>query len=621
MADNILSLTQLEKSYGLRTLFSQVTLGLDQGQKLGLIGDNGSGKSTLLKIIAQRDSPDGGHVALRQGIRIGFLEQVPVLRATSIQEVLAEPLAPLRQAIADYEARLAQGDSDAQLLDDIERLGGWDWQHKVDRFADELGLGDTGRNAAELSGGQQKRVALGRLRLQECDLVLLDEPTNHLDADTVAWIESWLASAHTAAVVVTHDRYFLDAVVDRMAELRDGTMRTYMGNYSDYLIARAEEEALRDRTEHRQLQVLKTELEWARRGPKARTTKQKARLERLDAASSALDKLASRARISDLSLAPAPRLGKTILELHEVGMRYDNSPQLFTDLSLILRQGDRLGLVGRNGSGKTTLLRLITGDLQPTQGRVERGINTQIAYFDQHRTAMDPMSSVREILLPEGGDTVFPGGKATHIASWLSRFAFSGQTHVMRVAQLSGGERNRLAIARFLLTPANLLLLDEPTNDLDLTTLQLLEAALVEFGGCAIVVSHDRYFVDKVATAVLGFNAQGKLDLVQGGYTAWSEAQDASAAPVPLPAAPAAAPPRTPAAKRLSFRDKKELEGMEARITAAEARVSLIEQSLTAPDVWRGDGAEGRALQQELTAAQAETTALYSRWEELMAQA
>lgn len=623
MADNVLSLTKVTKSFGSRTLFSDVTLGLDAGQKLGLIGDNGTGKSTLLRIIDNRDTSDTGHVARRQNLRVGFLEQVPTLADTTVHEALAEPLAALRAAIQAYETAVASGEDAHGLLEDIEHLGGWDWQHRVERVASELNLTDLNAMTPTLSGGQQKRVALARLKLSDPDLILLDEPTNHLDADTVTWLENWLAQSNAAAIVVTHDRYFLDRVVERMAEVREGQLRTYVGNYTDYLICRAEEEALRERTEHRRLQVLKTEVEWARRGPKARTTKQKARLERLEHASAELDKLATRSRLADLALSPSPRLGKTILELDKVTVSFDGKPPLFAPLSLIVRPGERLGLVGPNGAGKTTLLRLITGDLPPTSGTVTRGINSQIAYFDQHRTALDPKASVREILLPEGGDTVFPDGKPTHIASWLARFAFPQEAHVMRVGQLSGGEKNRLAIARFLLTPANMLLLDEPTNDLDLMTLQLLEAALIEFAGCVFVVSHDRYFLDKVSTGVLGFAQSGALDLVQGGYTDWSDAQEATAAAALATKVAEKAIAKVQGAaqakqrsKGLNYSEKKELAGLEARVAAADAEVGRLEAAVIDPQAWRSGNA--RALQTELDAARAAAATLYARWEALM---
>ena len=639
MAEHFLSVSGLSKAHQGRQLFANLSLGLALGDRLGLIGDNGSGKSTLLQLLAGQQQPDAGQVALRRGGRVALLAQVPRLPpGATVRAILAETLAPLRAAIERHatEAEAGATDALAPLQDEIERLGGWDWGHRIERAASSLDLGDLDRPAADLSGGLRKRVALACLLLQGPELVLLDEPTNHLDTDSIVWLEGWLRSQRQmAAVVVTHDRAFLDAVVTRMAELRRGALRTYVGGYGDYLLARAEEEALAARTDHRQAQVLKEELAWARRGPKARTTKSRARLERIDAAQAALAARLPPAAPADLRLGSAPRQGRTILSLENLTAGHAGRP-LFEPLTWALSAGERWGVVGPNGVGKTTLLRLICGELAPLAGRRVLGVTSAVAYFDQHRSSLEPQQTVREVLLPQGGDTVFYEGKPVHVGSWLQRFAFSLDVQAMRVGMLSGGEQNRLALARFLLTPANLLLLDEPTNDLDLLTLQLLETALNQFAGSIVVVSHDRAFLDRVVTGVLGLvpveQAPATTLQVQGDYSHYVDyrriqiaaAQTASVAASAAPAAGRTAAPGGARATPLSFAEKHELDGLEARIGAAEATVARLQVELSAPALYAGASAAAgaaQALQTELGAAEQAVVALYARWEVLLQRA
>lgn len=661
MSNNLLSLSGVSKAFGERVILDDVTWGLDAGRRVGLIGDNGAGKSTLLKILVGREAADSGGVALRGGVKVAMLDQTPTFpEGATARTVLEGVFAPVQELVARYEAAAAALSPDADaLLGEIERQDGWGWPVRVDRAVTALGLGALDSPVAPMSGGEKKRLALARLILEDAALILLDEPTNHLDTETVEWLETWVRDESEATfVIVTHDRYFLDAVVDTIVEVRDGALRTYRGGYTDYLAARAEDEALRERTLKRRQQILATELEWARRSPKARTSKSRSRLKGVEDRRrevEALGQVQARARIQ---FGAAPRLGKTILELHHLTKGFDDRV-LVRDLSLLLRRGERFGILGPNGAGKTTLLRLILGELDPDAGRVVLGANTRVAYFDQHRRVLDPAKTVRETVTPEGGDWVFPGGgERVHVVSWLDRFAFPASTHGMRVGSLSGGEQNRLAIARFLLQPANLLLLDEPTNDLDILTLSLFEAALLEFEGCVLAVSHDRYFLDKVATGILAFEEAavvaaraggesptaaeaatqdvGSVAVIMGDYThyrrlhlarveeakrATREAQravlignrEAGADPRPKPA---------PRGAALTYKERKELEGLEGRVEEAEGRVDTLEGELAQPDVWAADGgARGRALQAELREARDEAERLVDRWTELMERA
>ena len=634
MAEHLLNITGLTKAYGPRVLFDNVSFGLDAGDKIGLIGDNGAGKSTFLAMLAGTQEPDDGTIAIRNGIRLGLLEQVPHLDlAATAREVIAEPFAPLVAAIRRYEDAAATLDPEAETwLHAIEQLGGWDWAHKIEKVASEAGVEALDVPVAQLSGGQRRRVALARLLLEEPDVLLFDEPTNHLDAETTEWLEAWIGKTNSACVIVTHDRYFLENVVTRMAEVRDGQIRMYEGSYQDYLSARAEEEELRRRTGQRRMQVFKAELEWSRRSPSARSTKQQARLDRVDGLADEVKKLRQEARRADFQLDSAPRLGKTILELAHVSADFGEAVPVIADFTMMVRRGERVGIIGPNGSGKTTLLRLVTGDHEASAGSVIRGKQTQIAYFDQHRSGLDDGATVRGTVCPEGGDKVFVGDQQLHAVGYLERFGFDASQHGMRVESLSGGERNRLALAKFLLADANVLLFDEPTNDLDLMTMHTLEEALLGFSGCVLVVSHDRYFLDRVATTMVVFEgrAPAKVTVQPGNYTIWrrlktqeQEAGRAAAAEVAdaerKRARAARDVPTTVTAKRtLSWAERRELEGLEPGIEAAEARLEALDAALSDPAVWADGGTRGIALQAERDAAKASLDALFSRWEELM---
>ena len=637
MSNNLLSISNLRKAYGSQVLFEDLSIGLDAGTKLGVIGRNGAGKSTLLRIIAGVEGSDGGTLAMRRGTRVSYVEQVPhFIPGATPRQVLAEPFAELRAAIDGYQQAAAASDPEAtELLNSIETLGGWDWESRVAKAAQRLDVGDLDRSMDTMSGGERKRVALARMLLEEAELVMLDEPTNHLDADTIEWLEEWLLATPACCLLVTHDRYFLDLVVTRMAEVEDGGLTLYEGSYTDYLVAKAASEELRTRTLKRRVQLLRVELEWARRSPKARTSKSKARLGRVDDTKREVEDLRREYAAANIAFGQAPRLGKTILELTNLSKRFADGPPLLDDLSLIMRRGERFGVVGPNGCGKTTLLRLIDGQDVPDSGTITVGTNTRVAYFDQHRTALDETVSVREALTPNGGDTVYVGGEPIQAISYLIRFGFPTAMHGQPVSALSGGERNRLAIAKFLLQDANLLLLDEPTNDLDLFTLQVLEEALVSFPGCALIVSHDRFFLDKLATGIIGFErdygAEGQVTVVQGDYTTYRrlrlerlEAQRAEAAQARSEARKKAAAQQAPAARErrgLTYAEREEFAAIEPSIEAHEVRVAELEVSVAAPDVWAGSGDEGRRLDAELDVARQELKRLYARWEELAARA
>ena len=632
MAENVVSIHGVRRSYGSSVVLDGVTLGLDAGAKVGVIGANGAGKSTLLRIIAGIEPPDEGTVAVRRSARVSMLDQDPELAAGgTIREILEEPFAELQRTIDAYQQAAAAMDHRAEaLLEQVERQGGWDWHARVDRAASELGLAPLDTPVAVLSGGQRKRVALARLVLEQPDVILLDEPTNHLDAATVDWMEDWLVGTRATVVLVTHDRYFLDDVVDELIEIRAGQAREYVGNYTDYLATRAVEEARQERVRHRRLQALLTELEWARRSPKARTTKSQARLDRIDAAQAEVARLANTTVNLDIGFGKPPRLGGTVLELHDLSLSWPGGPPLVTGLTMHLRRGERIGIVGPNGTGKTTLLGALSGAVTPVGGQIVHGTNTRIAVLDQQRSCIDRSPTVRAAVAPDGRDTVMPSGSTgVHVVSWLDRFGFPVDTHDRPVSTLSGGERSRLALAQLLLEDANLLLLDEPTNDLDIPTLSALEESLVAFRGCVMVVSHDRYFLDKVATAILAFEeelvGQGTVTLVQGDWTSYQRLRQER-----LLAARAEAERKRDAArvqdkaraprkkKPLTYGEQKELATLEPRVEAAEAEVARLQAALAEPDLWASGAEAGMELDRQLVAAKEAAATLFARWEDLM---
>ncbi|MDQ3605431.1 MAG: ABC-F family ATP-binding cassette domain-containing protein [Gemmatimonadota bacterium] len=635
---NALNVQNLHKSFGTRTVFAGVSFALDPGEKVGLIGANGSGKTTLLRILAGIEGHEQGILAFQRGIRVGYLAQEPSFAEDeTIREAVASGHPELQAAFAAYHEageRLADStDRDRWLARQseaaarIEALGGWDWEHRVETILTRLGVGGWERQVAGLSGGEQKRVALARTLLARPELLLLDEPTNHLDADTTQWLEEHLQEYPGALLLITHDRYFLDRVVTRMLEVSIGELTSYPGGYTEYLEAKAERLERERAEEGKRAKLIEQELAWVRRSPSARTGKQQARINRLgDLQAEQRQACAdSPATLAELQAGERPRLGRTVLELHGISKSYGERV-LIRGLSTALRAGERIGVIGPNGAGKTTLLRIILGLEPPDAGEVEVGRNTRIAYYDQRREELDPEVSVYETASNQ--DFVTVGGERMHLRSYLESFLFPVPVQRQKVSSLSGGERNRLLLARLLLQDANLLILDEPTNDLDLVTLQVLESFLASFPGCLLLVTHDRFFLDKVATGLLVFEGEGVVHRHEGGYELYRrlreqrEAERASreeAAPGRgRGAAPAAQPVRSGGgARRLTWREKQELQGIEESILEAEALREELGARLADPSLYTGAPEEVARLTSDYRAAVEQVDALYARWAEL----
>jgi ATP-binding cassette subfamily F protein uup len=580
----ILTAQDLEKSFGPRPILRGVSFAIHEQDRIGLIGVNGSGKSTLVRLLMGDGEPDGGLITRKRGLTVEYVAQEPRLEGRTIAEVLARA-----GAVPDYEIRGLSA-------------------------ALDLPPGD--RPIDQLSLGERRRVALGRALLAGADLLALDEPTNHLDATTVEWLEERLAAMPGALLLVTHDRYFLDRVATRIFELDRGVVHTTEGDYTTFLERQAERLALEERAEQLRASFVRRELDWIRRRPKARTTKAKARIDRFDAAVAAAPTADDQApRPLTLRLPSGPRLGSTILELDHVS-RSAAGKRLFHDLTLTMKPRDRIGIVGPNGAGKTTLVRTILGLVEPDAGRVVVGQNTRFAYLEQGRTELsDDRTVLAEV--SEGSDQVQLEEGPVHVRTFLRMLLFPDATADVKIGQLSGGERNRVQLARLLRRGGNLLVLDEPTNDLDLMTLGVLEEALIAFPGCALIVSHDRWFLDRVATGILAFEGDGEVTFWEGDYSSYvARRRPRAEAPAPDKPKPAARPkPAGP--KKLSFKERQELDGIEVAIGAAEARVAELEAQLSDPTVYASRGAEVPGLVAALDAARLEVERLYARWQEL----
>jgi ATP-binding cassette subfamily F protein uup len=638
-----LSAQHLRKAFGPQVVLEDATFTLARGEKVGLIGANGAGKSTLAKILAGAEVADGGTVSVRRGLTIRYLAQEPALDpARSAREAVEDALTTWREATAkhaDVTARLSKATGaehealvheQAELGEAVVRLGGWERGHEALGFLEQLGVREVDRPCGERSGGERRRIALAQLLVSSPDVAILDEPTNHLDADTAAWLEDVLANEFPGAIVlVTHDRYFLDAVATRIVELERGRLASFPGGYGAYLEKKAERLAHEDRVEQNRQNILRREREWLSRGPKARSTKQKARIQRATELEAHGPANAGRPGEVSLLATGAAREGKTILELRKVQVSPSpGAPALNAPLDLILSSGDRIGIVGPNGVGKTTLLRAILGEPRVVSGEIVTGKNTRIAYLDQARARLDDDKSVFDDVRGEGGSVVHlgvRGHETMELRAYLELLLFDGAKQRQRVGSLSGGERARVALAKVLREGANLLVFDEPTNDLDLPTLAALEELLVDFEGSVLVVTHDRAFLDRVATAILAFEpgADGlaKVTRYAGGfqdYLAQRALAPASAlAPAPVPA-PAPAKPKSKGG--LTYAERLELEGIIAKIDRAEAAVAEVEALLADPTLYAQRGAEVAALRSRLVEAKTAAAALVTRWEELEAK-
>ncbi|TGE31839.1 ABC-F family ATP-binding cassette domain-containing protein [Desulfosporosinus sp. Sb-LF] len=528
---NILTAENLTKSYGEKVLFADISFGIDDGEKIGLIGVNGTGKSTLLKILAGVEWPDQGKVTMGNSVRLEYLPQNPDFEdeATVLQQVF-KGNSPVMQLLREYEMALEKLDEDPDqprlqqtliaLGQQMDELDAWQLENEAKSILNKLGISKFDTLVGTLSGGQRKRVALASALINPTDILILDEPTNHIDNDTVDWLEQYLNKRKGALVMITHDRYFLDRVVGRVLELDQGKLYPYPGNYSRFLELKVEREEQVEATERKRQNLFRSELAWMRRGAKARTTKQKARIDRFEKLQA--DKPMEHADRLEMP-AGASRLGKKILECTDVRKEFPDRGVVIEDFNYILLRNDRIGIIGPNGSGKSTLLNLIAGRLTPDRGSIELGSTVNMGYFTQENTYLNP--DIRVIDEIKAVAEVIPtadGGFLT-ASQMLERFLFPPAVQWTQIGKLSGGEKRRLYLLRILMGAPNVLLLDEPTNDLDIQTLTILEGYLDEFPGAVITVSHDRYFLDRITDKIFSFEGEGVIRSYVGNYSDYRE--------------------------------------------------------------------------------------------------
>jgi ABC transport system ATP-binding/permease protein len=618
--NSIVGANGLVVRYGTQTVLDHSTLTIRDGERVGLVGRNGAGKTTFLQIAAGILQPDAGEFVRRRNLVTGYMAQRMTLdeSATVGWNILAGARRILA-LVAEYEQVPGDSPLSATLLDQINHFDGWNIEHRIKSLISNLHTPGPERIVATLSGGEKQRVALCRALVARPDFLILDEPTNHLDTDSIEWLEDFLARYAGTCLFVTHDRYFLDRVPTRIVELSRGQFYSYDGNYTDFLLARAARQAGEELQERKRQKFLKRELDWVRRSPSARRTKSINRVEQYfelateEAPTPELD--------IELIIPPTPKLGNRVIELRAVGMELGGRI-LFKDLNLDLAAGERLGVIGRNGLGKSTLLKLMLGELRPTTGEIKLGARTEINYVDQNRSAINDRNTVWEEV-GEGSEVVGLGDERITLRAYLRRFLFTEERINSKIELLSGGERSRLILAKILKHGGNVLLLDEPTNDLDLGTLRLLEEALIGFAGTAVVVSHDRYFLNRVCTSILAFEGGGLLRYVAGNYDYYLEkrmdkagaAVTAQESPRPIDAQVSSLPLQKH--RKLTWSERKELESMEAVISSAEDAVTCLESEFGDPEFYTKHGQDWRLVETRLRALRAKVAELYRRWEEL----
>jgi ATP-binding cassette subfamily F protein uup len=623
----IITATDITVRYGERAVLNSATLAIEEGDRIGLVGRNGCGKTTFLKLLAGVQAPDIGDVTRRRDLVVSYLPQDFMLDASkSVYENIRDGAKPVLDLIAEFESLPHDSKRHEELEHRIQALEGWTLDQRIETAMSHLNCPAGDRRVDTLSGGEKRRVAMCRAIVSLPDFLILDEPTNHLDPESIDWVADFLDEFHGSFLVVTHDRYFLDRVAKRIVELYEGKFWSHHGNYTDYLLAKAERQEADATIEHKRQMFLKKELAWVRQGPRAQRSKQKDRFERYyDEA--AKDGPAVEEDM-ELVIPPPPQLGNRTVEVSNLGVELGGR-RLFANFNFTFANGQRIGVCGRNGLGKTTLLKIIIGQLAPTDGTVKIGQLTKFNYVDQARLQLNEERSVLDEA-SDGTEFVIWGDAKISVRSYLKRFLFADDRITTQVKKLSGGERSRLLLAKILKCGGNFLILDEPTNDLDLPTLRVLEEALIAFPGVVCVVSHDRYFLNRVCTDILAFEGDGRIQHSVGDYDYYLEKKQraekeaarqsaaflatAKATKASQDTAPQIAKPR-----KLSFKEQRELDGIEAQIHEVEAEVARIEGLFADPEFFRKHAAQVNQLTTELDTAKENVTKLYSRWEELEA--
>jgi len=622
---SLISLQNITLSFGGPAIFNGINLQLEQGDRLCLMGRNGTGKSTLLRLMAGEFAPESGVIQRQQGIMLASVWQdIPLDISGTVFDIVATGMGAAARLLSEYHnlAHRMAVESCSELLAELEELqhrleecGGWTLNQDVERILGRLIL-DADAEFSSLSGGTKRRVLLGQAIVSAPDILLLDEPTNHLDIDTILWLEEFLLKSVKTLVFVTHDRAFARRIANRTAEIDRGRIYAFPCGYDSFVERR---EALLEAEITRQAlfdKKLAEEEVWIRQGIKARRTRNEGRVRALKALREEFRQRQDRQGTARMKLQEAARSGALVVEAENISFAYDGTP-VINDLSTTIMRGDRIGIIGPNGSGKTTLLKLLLGELEPQSGELKRGTRREVLYFDQMREQLDLDASVLENV-GEGNDTVTINGKQRHVIGYLQDFLFSPERARTPVRILSGGERNRLLLAKLFTKPSNLLVMDEPTNDLDAETLELLEDLLCEYSGTLLLVSHDREFLNNVVTGTLAFEGDGRVSENVGGYDDWLRNLQQNSAALPEPkTAKEKASPQKEKPKKISFKEERELEALPEQIAALEKEQSELHVRLADPDFYKNAGAEVSVINERLAALEAELESVYSRWEEL----
>ena len=621
----LITLQSAQLAFGDVPLLDRTSLAIETSERIGLIGRNGTGKSSLLKILAGKEHLDDGVIQFQQNLNLAYVAQEPVLdQNVTVFDSVSEGLAGLKDVLDQYVAGIGDLDS---LQNIIELQDGWNWEQRVTETLQRLHL-DGSALISSLSGGMRKRVALGQALVTMPDMLLLDEPTNHLDLDSIQWLEDLLIEFKGSMVVITHDRTFLDRVSTRIVELDRGHLYSYQGNFQQYLLTKEAELAAEAVTQAKADKLLAQEEVWVRRGVEARRTRSVARIARLEKLRSARQARRNTMGQVKASVDAGLPSGKIVAELTDVSLAY-GAKKIVDGFSATILRGDKVGLIGPNGAGKTTLLKLILGELLPDSGKVRQGANLQVAYFDQMRNALDLNATLEDFISP-GSEWIEIGSQRQHVKSYLGDFLFSPARANSPVRSLSGGERNRLLLARLFARPANVLVLDEPTNDLDIDTLELLEELLQNYDGTVFLVSHDRAFLDNVVTSTIAFEGEAHWREYEGGVQDWltqsnrakawaaqANASTKASEAAAKPSAPASAPGKPAPAKKLSFKEQREYDSLPGLIEQLEAEQAKLNRLLADGSLYVSDPKKAADMAVRITQIDDEMLTAMERWETL----
>lgn len=611
---NYLSAERLSKSFGERVLFDNISFGISQGQKIALVGINGSGKSTLLKILAGLEDLDSGEVIYNNEVKVAFLDQQPSLPndLTILNAILASD-DPVTKLIKDYEYYLSNPSSSGELseiMEQMEKVGAWNYENQVKEILGKLGIHDLGQKIGQLSGGQKKRVGLAKTLIEKPDVVILDEPTNHLDLEAIEWLENYLSTANTALIMVTHDRYFLDNVTNEIIELDHGKIYRYQGNYAYFLEKKAERELNAHAEKEKARNLYRKELEWMRRQPKARGTKAKYRVEAFQQTKEKAHVHLDHSKV--LLDVKDRRQGGKVLEINKITKSFGKE-KILEEFSYVFKKGERIGIVGKNGSGKSTFLNIITQKLLPDAGEVTLGQTTHIGYYEQAEPVFAPGYKVIDVVRDVAEVVSLSDGSTVSVSKFLGLFNFSVKAQFDYVEKLSGGEKRRLQLLLVLIRNPNFLVLDEPTNDLDLSTLRVLEDFVANFKGCVIIVSHDRYFMDRLVDHLFVFSMGKPVRDFVGNYTDYRESLEQETQAPKESSKPKVERVKT-APRKMSFKEKRELEEIEKELeTLAQKKESLTNQLNSG----EGDHQDLAQWGTELQRVEKEIDAKEMRWLEL----